>query len=456
MSLKQQKTKQRVKIQPESPMLAQLNDQQKSALSAMQAFLKSDAHFFLLKGYAGTGKTFTIQALIQKLQTENRNIWIACAAPTHKAVKVLRNMADTWKIENVDFATIYQLLGLTLDYDEEGGRTLVEGRDSKLKKYKLVILDEASMVSSKLWQLLSTIVPKRNVKVICMGDPAQLPPVHEIESPVFTAISAQAELTQIMRNQTENPISTMIQTAREQVFTQNCSLVINSNFSCDQSQGVWVLEKSKWLQQMVKAFQSPTYQKNPDYVRAIAWTNKTVDYLNHHIRHAIYEHADQPYVAGERLIAKDTIFDPYEEEETILMNASAECEVISASYSNSGKYHVWRLKVVDEEGSEHILKVLDASSYEKFQTDLSHHAEQAQIKKLKKVKNPWEDYWTLRNRYAQVNYAYAMTSHKGQGSTFQNVFVAQKDILRNPNEIERYKSLYVAYSRASDRLIIQV
>jgi DNA polymerase III delta prime subunit len=456
MSQKQQKTKHRVTIQPESPIFKQLNDQQKMALSSMQAFINSDAHFFLLKGYAGTGKTFTIQALIQKLQAENKNIWVACAAPTHKAVKVLKNMANSWKIENVDFATIYQLLGLTLDYDEEGGRTLVEGRDSKLKKYKLVILDEASMVSSKLWHLLSTIVPKRNVKVICMGDPAQLPPIHELESPVFTAIPAQAELMQIMRNHAQNPITNMIQTAREQVFNQNYSLVMHSNFSSDQSQGVWVLERTKWLEQMVRAFQSPAYQKNPDYVRAIAWTNKMVDYLNNHIRRAIYEDAEQPYVPGERLVAKDTIFDPYEEEETILMPASAECEVITAESRSSSGYNIWRLKVIDEEGHEHIFKVLDSSSVEKFQTDLSHKADQARTKKLNKVKNPWEDYWTLRNRYAQVNYAYAMTSHKGQGSTFKNVFVAQKDILRNPNEVERYKSLYVSYSRASERLIINV
>lgn len=456
MSQRQKKTKQRVEPLPASPLFEQLNPQQKSALIAMRSFLKSDAHFFLLKGYAGTGKTFTIQALIQQLQTENSRICIACAAPTHKAVKVLKNMANLWKIENVDFATIYQLLGLTLDYDEEGGRTLVEGRHSKLKTYKLVILDEASMVSSKLWNLLSTIVPKRNVKVICMGDPAQLPPVNEPESPVFTQISAQAELTEIMRSQNENPISTMIQTAREQVFNQNYPLPIQSNFSSDQSQGVWVLERTKWLQQMIKAFKSPSYQKNPDYVRAIAWTNKTVDYLNHQIRCSLYEHAEQPYVPGERLIARDTIFDPYEEEETIIMPASAECEVITASYVSSSGYNFWRLKVVDEEGEHHTLKILDASSNEKFQADLAHLAEQAQIKKINKVKDPWEDYWTLRNRYAQLNYAYAMTSHKGQGSTFQNVFVAQKDILRNPNEIERYKSLYVSYSRASERLIIQV
>ncbi|NES84049.1 MAG: ATP-binding domain-containing protein [Moorea sp. SIO2B7] len=49
-----------------------------------------------------------------------------------------------------------------------------------------------------------------------------------------------------------------------------------------------------------------------------------------------------------------------------------------------------------------------------------------------------------------------MTSHKSQGSTFGNVFVAQGDICRNHNQVERYKSLYVSYSRASDRLLINI
>ena len=54
----------------------------------------------------------------------------------------------------------------------------------------------------------------------------------------------------------------------------------------------------------------------------------------------------------------------------------------------------------------------------------------------------------------QLIYAYSLTSHKAQGSTFDNVFVAQNDIFCNPNLIERYRSLYVSYSRTSQRLFI--
>lgn len=437
------------------PMPYTLNSQQLLAIDQMRSFLESKEHFFLLKGYAGCGKTFCIQALIHQLQEENNRLYIAASAPTHKAVKVLKGMSSKWGTHNVDYATIYQLLGLKLEYDDEGGRVLVEGRDSALGKYELIILDEASMVSTKLWSLLSKVVPCRDVKVICLGDPAQLPPVNEPFSPVFWAIASQVELTQIMRHNSHNPIADIIEAARDRVFNSDRSLLLHNSYTSDRQYGVWVLERAKWLNQLIRAFSSPKYQNNPDYVRAIAWTNRAVDALNNYIREAIYEDANQPYVVGERLVAKDTIFDSVDGEE-IIMPTSAECQVVEAKPSINNDYNIWRLKVVDDEGNHHRLKVLDRSSIAKFNTDLREQASKARQKKLAGTKNPWQEYWELRNRYAQFNYAYAVTSHKSQGSTFSNVFVAQNDICRNPNEVERYKSLYVTYSRASDRLILNI
>jgi exodeoxyribonuclease-5 len=421
----------------------------------MQSFLDNSEHFFLLKGYAGCGKTFCISALIHQLQEQNNRLSIAASAPTHKAVKVLKGMSNKWGKHNVDYATIYQLLGLKLEYDDEGGRVLNEGRGSAIGKYELIILDEASMVSTKLWALLSEVVPSRDVKVICMGDPAQLPPVNEPSSPVFSAIANSVELTEVMRHKTNNPIADLIEAAREKVFDSDRPLVLDRAYTPDQQSGVWVLERASWLNQMIRAFSSPKYKENPDYVRAIAWTNKAVDALNNYIRQAIYEDADRPYVIGERLVAKDTIFDPVDGEE-IIMPTSSECQVISAKAGTDNNYQIWRLKVVDDEGDRHYLRVLDRSSMEKFNVDLKELAHKAKQKKLAGAKKPWQEYWELRNRYAQFNYAYAITSHKSQGSTFSNVFVAQKDICRNPNDVERYKSLYVSYSRASDRLIINI
>jgi exodeoxyribonuclease-5 len=119
-------------------------------------------------------------------------------------------------------------------------------------------------------------------------------------------------------------------------------------------------------------------------------------------------------------------------------------------------YHIWRLKVVDEGGTNYHLQVIDSSSQKQFSNDLRKLALEAYLKKEAHEKKPWDEYWKYKNRYAQVNYAYAMTSHKSQGSTFSNVFVAQNDLCKNQNLIERWRSLYVSYSRTKYRLIINV
>ena len=144
-------------------MLSQLNLEQRAAVEQMQAFLSkcSQEQFFLLEGGAGRGKTYCVQALIRKLQKNNNRLFIAAVAPTHKAVRVMENMAASGDVHNVDFATIYQLLGMKMDVNAVGERVLSEGRDSKLKNYELVLLDEASMVSSKLWKLLQEVARRR-------------------------------------------------------------------------------------------------------------------------------------------------------------------------------------------------------------------------------------------------------------------------------------------------------
>ena len=436
-------------------MLKTLNPEQKAAQEKMRQFLKSDEQFFLLKGGAGTGKTHTVGALIAHLQAEDKRYYIACAAPTNKAVKVLKSSTQKWGTHNIDYGTIYHFLGLTMEYDDEGGKVLTEGHRSTINKYEVVFLDEASMVSSKLWDLLNQIVARYDVQIICLGDNCQLNPVNEPDSPVFSEIDQIAELTQVMRTDNNNPLMDIIQAAREKVLNNDRHLLMHSSFTPDKMNGVWVLNRGKWLDQMIRAFQSPKYKNDPDYVRAIAWTNRTVNHLNQYIREAIYEDANEPYLPGERLMATDTIFDPVDGEE-IMLNNSDEFEVVKARPSTSDGYNIWRLKVVDSEGTHYCLKVIDASSKDKFSEDLRKLAYQAHLKKATKEKKPWEDYWKHKNRYAQVNYNYAITSHKSQGSTYSNVFVAQNDICRNPNLVERYRSLYVSYSRSQNRLIINV
>jgi exodeoxyribonuclease-5 len=69
-------------------------------------------------------------------------------------------------------------------------------------------------------------------------------------------------------------------------------------------------------------------------------------------------------------------------------------------------------------------------------------------------RNAWSKYYNLLDRYADVKYNYALTVHKSQGSTFDNVIVINCDIERLRDEKERNKLLYTAITRAKNKLFM--
>ena len=105
-----------------------------------------------------------------------------------------------------------------MEYNDEGKKVLVEGKRSKISQYDLIIIDESSMISSKLWNLLKQIVVKHNLKIIFVGDNAQLNPVNEEESLIFSKVYNKAELIQVMRTKSYNPVMDLIASARAKVF----------------------------------------------------------------------------------------------------------------------------------------------------------------------------------------------------------------------------------------------
>ena len=103
------------------------NDQQKGYLASMEEFMKDPQEtFYLLEGYAGTGKTTCIQELVSQM-----GLATALTAPTNKATRVLRDMSKQFNT-TVDCGTIYSMLGLTLNGDAEKQRIVAEG-ESKIR-----------------------------------------------------------------------------------------------------------------------------------------------------------------------------------------------------------------------------------------------------------------------------------------------------------------------------------
>ena len=111
-------------------------------------------------------------------------------------------------------------LGLTVVIDKEGHETFKPDKKSDKKisfaAFDIVLIDEASMINNELWGLLQDAMTRyTKVKLIFMGDSAQLPPVNEEISPVFAQVNNRFVLTQIVRYVAEQPIGKLVGVVRD-------------------------------------------------------------------------------------------------------------------------------------------------------------------------------------------------------------------------------------------------
>ena len=180
-----------------------LNDQQEAAISALVEFVdKGLTETFTIKGYAGTGKSTSIQVLLERLKAAKIEKKVIFTAPTHKAVKVLRRMASEKGIDEVGFSTIHSLLGLKIKQvgDKQTLEPLKQARkNDPLREVQIVVVDECSMIGGELFTHIMNSLKFYDLQYIFMGDPAQLPPVGEKESPTFEYTENRAALTKVMR-----------------------------------------------------------------------------------------------------------------------------------------------------------------------------------------------------------------------------------------------------------------
>ena len=432
-------------LQPKSQKSNQaglaLTAEQAAALEALDGFVQGEEKLYLLTGYAGTGKTTLLQRFIRGLRDRGDQRPIVLSAFSNKATKVLVAMAAQWGLE-IDAMTCCKLLGLRPVINEDDGKQMFQldrQQGSQIDRYRLVIIDECSMINQELWELLVNAVSNlyRGTQILFVGDSAQLPPVNEPESACFRQIVHRAELTEVVRY--GGAIGVIAEDIRRNLERDRLPR-FTSDTNTDNTEGCFVLPRPAWETLLIRAFTSPAYQKNPDQVRALAYTNRRVAQLNHTIRSAIYGPNALRFVPGERLIA----LTPCLEEDAIVLPTSAECEVIHAARGREGEWPLWILEVETENGDYKTLRVLHESGQAEFK---------AKVDVLAQEKR-WMEFWDLQQRFHAVDYAYSLTIHKSQGSTFQDVFVDVPSMLSNRNLIERNQLCYVAFTRAAKRLFL--
>jgi exodeoxyribonuclease-5 len=211
-----------------------------------------------------------------------------------------------------------------------------------------------------------------------------------------------------------------------------------------------------------KYFKSKEFEQNPEYTKIIAWRNKTVSTMNLLVRRTIYgeESLENKILVGEKLIANNPII----ENENIIFNTNDEFTVESFEV----KEHRFKIDDIESRLKYYETRVSYLSDDDKnisVYIDILHEDSESNFNviagKLKKIAiekkgkdRTWIKYYSFLRKYADVSYAYAITAHKSQGSTYEYTFVLDDDIDMNTNIVERNRIKYTAYTRSSKKLYI--
>lgn len=424
---------------------AQLTPSQQQAFTALVNFIKGRDRYFRLTGYAGTGKSFLICELMRYLQQHGLSFVVA--SPTNKASKHLQKLAQQAGLR-IECDTIAKLLGQQPELNKDSGKEeFIATYEVDLSEHHVIILDEFSMISKDNFQ--DILEAAEQTKIIFVGDAAQLPPVGEKEPIVATSplIKQQATLTEIVRYDGE--IGKIAETIRsDRTYSYRVY-----PFTTTADYSIISLNENDWLHIAGEMFNSSDFRKDPDFCRFLVWRNQTADKLNQWVRERLWGKDAPPYVIGDRLIAKKPVFRVATDISgkkskklnwVIVMNNSEECEVIEQPIlKNMANWEFWEIPVMSDGGRQLVLRILTPDSEQKRQRTLQEH----------KDNKKWDQYLSLDKSYDYCPYAYALTTHKAQGSSIEYIFLDARDI--KPSS-DRQKLQYTALTRARKRAYIPV
>ena len=420
-------------------MTYSLKGEQVAAAEAISAFLSDPTKkTFLLEGGAGTGKTYTAQALLDSVKGR-----VLYTAPTNKATRVLR-MTLSREDFKPECRTIYSALGLSMKENGEVKELTAPEGPVDLSAYKLIVLDEGSMVNSQVNSYILRAQAAYGFKLRVMADFAQLPPVGEPFSPL-RAVSDKATLTTPRRF--ENQILRQATTIREAVDKPFLRLSLESDH--DGEAGVFREGEGNY-EATLRRFAADGDFSRPDCAKAIAWRNATVDRYNSLIRREIFgSEASALWLPGDRLSTLGPCMD-LDGKKIADTDDEGLVERVDVEYHPEfGNYKTFRITVTTDDNRLIVLRPLHPESVAEHTRELENLAQQA-----KSNKRLWGKFWDLKEAFHTVRHGYATTAHRSQGSTYETSFVDWRDILVNRNLTEARRCLYVAFTRAKYRVFL--
>ncbi len=431
--------------------------------------LQPGSMFKLLEGRAGTGKTSVTNKCLEAVRGK-----IIGATVSDEARGVLQ-----LSMIGKETLTIAKLLGLVGDksgpklYFRERNQREEDafrkaGKVDPIEEASVVVVDECSMIDKKTWLMLVRLRPD-HTKILFLGDRTQIPPIGELLSQVFITLDkvpgAAFKLTEPMRYAQGQPIFEVTET----LFAENVSNHYNTgellsynplanHDTVDHiSEKEAVLYRANHLELMddiAAEFKIATHGKD---IVVIADTNNTVSNVNRKIRTILFPGADEEaFLVGERVRTTQ----PFVVDKMVVVDNNAKGIIVKKTESVVSNIEVWSLLIefdfVNRMGQlckkRVTIPIVKPGCERYYDQELEKRRMDAIAKR-----EPWYKFYNWKETFGQLDYAYAMTTHKCQGSSYKNVYILEYEIFRrnNPREaIEINQLMRTATSRASQKMVI--
>lgn len=444
--------------------------QQNILLDQLAEFtLNSDSDtLFMVKGYAGTGKTTIIGTLVNNLWKVKKSAVLL--APTGRAAKVISNYSGK------EAFTIHKKI--YFPKKDRSGAVKFVLQPNKHKK-TIFIVDEASMIpdvpgESKLFEngsllddLMQYVYSGFQCKLLLIGDTAQLPPVKLELSPAlnegnlelnYNKEVSHLQLTEVVRQHLDSGIlvnATNVRTALSESIPNSFKFEIN-----DFKDVVRLVDGHDIMDAINEAYSDLGYEETAIIVRS----NKRANMYNQQIRSRILFNENELTAGDYLMVVKNNYFwiKPTTEAGFIANGDIIEVlEIFSIKELYGFRFAEVSVKMVDYPRMRPFETVLLLDTitsetpslpyeesnrlYQEVMKDYEN--ETSKYKKFLKVKN---------NQYfnaLQVKFSYAMTCHKSQGGQWHTVFVEQPYLPNGVNK-EYLRWLYTAITRAKEKLYL--
>ncbi len=442
-------------------------EDQARLFAKLDAFIlekEEDRPVFLLKGYAGTGKTTVVTSLVKILNRFGYKYVLL--APTGRAAKVMASYSG--KPAFTIHKKIYR----------QTANPYSEGLSFKMQPNKsdntFFIVDEASMISDEsgfgenglLQDLLRYVFEKKNNKLLLIGDTAQLPPVNQAMSPSLEASYLkhnfkchvhELELKQVMRQAEASGILMNATNLRNQLGKEKLEIQLTTRGWRDMY---------KMTGEKLEDGLRYAYDKfGVENTIVICRSNKSANLYNQHIRRRIFFAEDEIGVGDYLMVVRNNYFWlPKDSDIGFMANGDFVeiTKIINFEDMYGFRFADVRLRFVDyPEAEEQEVKImLDTltSDSPALPPDQNKKLYEAVLQDYLDIPNKRERSKELKkNPYLnalQVKFAYALTCHKAQGGQWKAVFVDQGFLKEEMINEEFARWLYTALTRSSEELFL--